>query len=385
MKVVIAPDSFKESISAVEAAQAMARGVRQTLGDDTVIDVCPIADGGEGTVLTLLTATQGQEITTTVLGPLGEPVGAVWGLLGHQLGMESSDDTPTAVIELASAAGLALVAAEQRNPSVTSTFGVGQLISEALDRGVRRIVLGIGGSATNDGGCGAAQALGVTFEAGGTVIDAAMCGGLLAWITRIDTTHIDARLADCEVVLACDVSNPLYGPHGAAAVYAPQKGANDEMVAALDKGLTHYAGQLKAIGHDVAQWPGAGAAGGFGAGAVALLGGRLQRGADLVLDAVGFEQRIADADLCLTGEGKLDSQSLAGKAVMGVAQRAKQAQVPAVALVGCVGEGAEDALKEGLTDYQVIGEGLAAQESIARAAKLLEAAAARVVARYARH
>lgn len=350
MRVLCCPDSFKESISSIDAARAMARGVRAA-GHEA--DVCPIADGGEGTVEALVAATGGALRTTRVTGPMGEPVDAPWGLLPGG----------TAVIELAAAAGLALVPLDRRDPTKTTTFGVGELIGAALDAGAKRIILGIGGSATTDGGCGAAQALGVRF--GGT--SGAMCGGMLCDITSIDTGGLDARLKSVEVTVACDVTNPLTGLRGAAHVYGPQKGATAKQVEQLDAGLAHLA---SLCGVD-ATLAGAGAAGGFGYGAVAMLGATLRRGIELVLDAVRFEERVAVCDLVLTGEGKLDAQTAQGKTIAGVMGRARGKRV--VALVGKV-EG------EPGCEYRVIGAGLTTEESMARAGELLERAARGVVA-----
>lgn len=345
MKVLCCPDSFKESISATDAAEAMARGVRAAGAE---ADVCPLADGGEGTVEALVAATGGELRVTRVRGPLGDHVEAAWGLLPDG----------AAVIELAAAAGLALVPTDQRDPEKTTTFGVGELIAAALDAGAQRIILGIGGSATTDGGCGAAQALGVKFAG----IDGWPRGGVLSSIHAIDRSGLDPRLANVTITVACDVTNPLTGPNGAAHVYGPQKGATLNQVDRLDAGLRHLASLCDA---DDAM-PGAGAAGGFGYGAVAFLGATLQRGIDLVLDAVKFDERVADCDMILTGEGKLDAQTLSGKTIAGVLNRSRNK--PVTALVGRV-EGQPPCA------FRVIGEGLPAVESMRRAGELLEKAA----------
>jgi len=371
MKIICAPDSFKECLTAQAAAQAMARGLARAF-PDAAVDICPIADGGEGTVDALVAATGGEHRRTAVMGPLGETLTARWGLLGG-----AGEKTKTAVIEMAAAAGLEAVPAGRRDPSRTTTFGVGQLISAAIGEGAARIVLGIGGSATTDGGCGAAQALGVRFvDRAGRVIEQPMTGGLLQQITKIDLAGLDARLAGIELLVACDVRNPLTGLHGAAHVYGPQKGATPEQVRELDAGLANLARVWRRdLGRDVEQQPGAGAAGGLGGGAMAMLGAKLGPGVELVLKAVGFEQRVRGCVLCLTGEGKLDAQSMQGKACLGVAQAAARHGVPTVALVGVAGPGAEQSLSQGLAGYRVIGAGLPASESIRRAAELLENAA----------
>ena len=375
MRIICAPDSFKESLSAPEAAAAMARGIRAALPGATV-DQCPIADGGEGTVEALVQATGGTLHRTAVRGPVGKPVDATWGVLGDAAGEET-----TAVIEMAAASGLALVPEAHRDPTRTSTFGTGQLIGAALDHGARRIILGIGGSATNDAGCGAAQAIGARFlDADGRAIEQPIAGGLLERIARIDRSQLDARLADCRITVACDVTNPLTGEQGAAHVYGPQKGATPEQVRQLDAGLAHFARLCRAqIGRDVESLPGAGAAGGMGGGMVALLGATLRPGVTIVLDAVNFAARVRGCDLCLTGEGRLDGTSLSGKACLGVARAARDAGVQTVAIVGCLGENVQRTLDAGLSAYHAIGEGLSAAESMRRAAELLEQTTQRVV------
>ena len=324
MKVVIAPDSFKETLSAVEVAEAIAAGVRDA---DPVaeIDLCPMADGGEGTVEAMVAATGGAVHTADVFGPLGEPREAQFGVLG---------DGATAVLEMAAAAGLALVPPQKRNPLRTTTFGVGRLIRAALDVGARKMIIGIGGSGTVDGGTGCAQALGVVFiDKHGRLSPCGLAGGGLRDIARIDVTDRDPRLADCDIRVACDVTNPLTGPEGAAAVYGPQKGATPEVVEVLEAGLINLAGVIRReLGIDVEYLPGAGAAGGLGAGLVAFAGATLQRGVEIVAEAVGLEQRLRDANLVITGEGKFDSQSASGKTVFGVARLAAAAKVPAVCI-----------------------------------------------------
>ncbi len=316
---------------------------------------------------------------TTVTGPLGEPLEAAWGLLG-----EAPDRPRTAVIEMAAASGLPLVPQDQRDPTRTTTFGTGELIRAALDQDAQRIILGIGGSATCDGGCGAAQALGVRFiDHQGAAITTPIAGGMLTSIAQLDLAQRDPRLQEVELLIACDVTNPLLGPSGAAHVYGPQKGASPAQVEQLDHALAHLAALIEqTVGFDVDRMAGAGAAGGLGAGAVALLGGCLERGIDLVLDAVRFEQRVARCDLCLTGEGRLDGQSLSGKAALGVARVAQRFDVPTIALVGDIGPDAEKTRNAGVHRYFAIGQGLSKEESMRRTEELLEAAAARVVEQF---
>jgi len=367
MRVICAPDSFKESISAIEAAAAMAEGVRAA--DAAIeLDSCPIADGGEGTVDALVAATGGTMRRTRVTGPTGRRVEAAWGVLG---------DETTAVIEMAEAAGLAMTPKHERDPTQTTTFGVGELIAAAMDEGVTRIVLGIGGSATTDGGCATAQALGATcVDANGHVIERPITGGDLAGIAEIDLSGLDPRLGATRIVVACDVTNPLCGPSGAAAVYGPQKGATAEQVESLDAGLAHLA---RLVGEDHAETSGAGAAGGLGFGLIAMLGARLRPGVEMVLEAVGFAERAAKADWCLTGEGRLDGTSLSGKACVGVMRAAKQVGTPTIALAGTLGESAERLREAGFAKCVAIGEGLDAAESIRRGPELLRAASERVV------
>ncbi|QLI81323.1 glycerate kinase [Chitinibacter fontanus] len=326
-KIVIAPDSFKESLSAKWVVQIIANAMAEILPDVQLIGV-PLADGGEGTAATLVDATAGQLQQTIVRNPLGNLIHASWGLLG---------DRQTAVIEMATASGLALIPPAQRNPCLTSSAGTGDLLKAALDAGARRFILALGGSATNDGGAGMLQALGVgLLDCDGQPIIPG--GAALAQLARIDLTDIDSRLADCEFEIACDVDNPLIGQRGAAAVFGPQKGATTEMVAILDAALAHYAAVIQAqLGKAVSALPGAGAAGGMGAAALAFLPNVcMRRGVDIVLQATQLEQHLADADLVITGEGCLDAQTILGKVPIGVAQLAKRYAVPVIAIGGCV-------------------------------------------------
>lgn len=370
MKVILAPDSFKESLSAVDAAAAMARGVRR-VWPDAVIEEIPLADGGEGIVEALVTATGGAFRQTQVVGPRGGQVTARWGLLGNT-------DSTTAVIEMAAASGLALLPNEQRNPLETTTYGTGQLVGAALDAGAKKIIIGIGGSATNDGGTGAAQAVGVRFyDRDGNILTEPLTGGRLDRIEQIDLNGRDPRLKDVDICAACDVTNPLCGPRGAAAVYAPQKGATPGQVDLLDNYLAHLAERIiHNLNKTICDVPGAGAAGGMGGGLLAFFNARLRSGIDLVLDAVRFEQRIADADLILTGEGRLDAQSVMGKVIAGVARVAARHRVPVIALAGLLGDGVEQT-RELLHSYHCINPpDLPLDQAFARAAQNLERTAA---------
>ncbi|MFG0249900.1 MAG: glycerate kinase [Phycisphaeraceae bacterium JB051] len=371
MKIICAPDSFKESISATDAAIAMQRGIQQVY-PEAHIELCPIADGGEGTLQAMVDATGGTYRQSSVTGPLGRPVTAVWGILGEQ-----EHQPLTAVIEMAQAAGLHLVPKEKRNPSLTTTYGVGELIREALSAGAHRIVMGIGGSCTNDGGSGMAQALGVQFfDRTGVLIEKPMNGSMLPTVERIDKSHLDPRLDWTQVTAACDVNNPLTGALGASVVYGPQKGASQSMVEMLDEALVYFA---ELVGGDFASLPGSGAAGGLGFGLLAFVDATLQRGIDLVLDTIGFDERCIGASLCLTGEGKLYGQSLQGKACLGVARRANMQGIRTVALVGCTGDEADRTLDAGLAEYHIIGPGLAPEVSMANAGQLIEQTTVKVL------
>jgi glycerate 2-kinase len=369
MRIVVAPDSFKGSLTALAVAEAVERGLR-TVWPDAEVRKVPIADGGEGTVDALVVATSGCAVETTVRGPLGEPVRARWGVLG---------DAATAVIEMAAASGLPLVPKERRDPRVTTTHGTGELLRAALDAGLSRLVVGIGGSATNDGGSGLARALGARFlDAEGR--DLPEGGAALARLARIDLAGLDPRLASAELTVACDVDNPLTGPRGASAVYGPQKGATPEMVKELDAALGHYAEVARAAtGRDVAGSPGAGAAGGLGAGLLFFTPARLRPGVEIVLETTGFEALVEGADLVVTGEGRTDFQTAMGKAPTGVAAVAKRRGVPVVCLSGGLGEGADDVLAKGIDALAaVVPQAMPLEEAMARGAELVEAAAARL-------
>ena len=346
MKVVIAPDSYKESLSALEVATQIELGFQEVFPDAVCIKL-PMADGGEGTVQAMIEATDGRLVTLEVTGPLGQPVRSFFALTG---------DGRTAVIEMAAASGLGLVPPEQRNPNLTTSFGTGELIRAALDAGARHLIVGIGGSATNDGGAGMLQALGVQLlDAQGQQL--APGGGAFGDLARIDVTGLDARLRDCTVEVACDVDNPLTGPRGASAIFGPQKGATPDMVHTLDAGLKHFAALIQRdLGVAVDAVPGAGAAGGMGAAMLAFLGGKLQPGCDIIARAVGLDEAVRDADLVITGEGRIDQQTIFGKTPFGVAQVAKRHGKPVIAIAGSLGTNAHVVHAHGIAAvFSVLG------------------------------
>jgi len=338
MKIVVAPDSFKGSLTAVEVADAIGQGVREIFPEAKIIKI-PMADGGDGTVQCLVNATGGEILKEKVVGPLGDEVWASYGILG---------DKKTAVIEMAEASGLTLVPEDKRNPLITTTYGTGQLIKAALDQGCRKMIIGIGGSATNDGGAGMVQALGVRLlDREGKEIG--FGGGELKKINRINISNLDNRLSETEVLIASDVSNPLCGPKGAARIYGPQKGATPEIIEELDKSLAHFAEIIKRdLNKDIKDMPGAGAAGGLGAGLIAFLDAELKPGIEIMIEIVKLEQAIKDADLVITGEGKIDSQTIYGKAPIGVAKIAKKYNIPVIAMAAIVGDDADIVYKYGI-------------------------------------
>jgi glycerate kinase len=339
MRIVIAPDSFKGCLTSPEVCRAIEAGVRAALPDAETVLV-PVADGGDGTVRTLVEGTGGELLAATVTGPLGEPVLAEYGVLG---------DGATAVIEMATASGLTLVPPALRNPLHTTTRGTGELIAAAVDRGCRRLIVGVGGSATNDGGMGMAQALGVRFlDADGA--EAPGTGEGLDPVARIDASGLDPRLAECTIRVACDVDNPLTGPRGAARVYGPQKGATPETVERLDAGLARLADVVaRDVGVSAADQPGAGAAGGLGFGLVAFCGAALEPGVRIVLEAVDLESKLAGAEVVFTGEGRIDFQTAFGKAPAGVAELARKHGCAVLALGGSVSEDARSLHAHGFT------------------------------------
>jgi glycerate kinase len=369
MRIVVAPNAFKGSLSAVEAAEAIREGILAVVGDGEIVSV-PIADGGDGTVDALVAATNGERRVIRVRGPLGELVDAEYGVI---------DGGQTAVIEMARAAGLALVPPARRNPAVTTTYGVGELLQHAYDGGARRFIVGIGGSATNDAGAGMAQALGYhLLDAAGHELPP---GGLaLRRLDRIDGRDVHADWKQAQVQVACDVSNPLTGPNGASAVYGPQKGATAELVAQLDSALRRFAEVVRRdLGIDVEQLPGAGAAGGLGAGLVAFTGARLTPGAELVIEALKLDERLAGAALVITGEGRLDSQTARfGKGPAAVARHARNAGIPVVGIGGSVADEAELSLLFDAVEPTVT-EPVTLEQAMADARQLLSRAASRLL------
>lgn len=338
MKVVIAPQGFKGNLTALEVSRAIEQGIRKVI-PDVVTDLVPMADGGEGTTQALVDALGGEMVPIKVTGPMGDDTLAHWGFLS---------DGVTAVIEMAAASGLGLVPSEKRNPLLATTYGTGELIRDALSRGCRKLIIGIGGSATNDGGAGMAQALGVgLFNASGEPVP--FGGAALAGLERIDMTNLDRRLADCEIILASDVDNPLCGPHGASCIYGPQKGASPEMVSQLDAALARYAGVIKKdLGIDIIDVPGAGAAGGLGAGLMVFLKANVKPGIDVVIQATDLAGHMKDADLVFTGEGRIDIQTACGKTPVGVARTAKEFGLPVIAIAGEIGDGYPAVYEQGI-------------------------------------
>jgi len=338
VKIVIAPDSYKGSIYAPEAARAMREGVLRVVPDAETVLV-PVADGGDGTLETLVETSGGTTRTATVTGPLGDPTEAQWGAMG---------DGKTAVIEMARTSGLTLVPDDRRNPLTATTAGLGEVIREALNEGFRRFILGIGGSATNDAGAGMAQALGVLLlDTASRDLEAG--GAALAGLDHIDMTGLDPRAADAEFMVACDVSNPLTGPEGASVVYGPQKGATPAQVAQLDAALGNFADIVsRDLSADVRDVPGSGAAGGLGGGIMAFLGGQLRPGIDIVLDTLRFDDKLNGADLVITGEGGMDFQTVYNKAPIGVARLAKARGIAVIGVSGSLGKGYTDVHDHGI-------------------------------------
>jgi len=408
MKIVVAPGSFKESLCAAAVAEAVAAGIRDAL-PDAAVELIPLADGGEGTAAALSAALGGREVPCRVTGPLGKPVEASYTLLG---------DERTAVVEMASAAGLALVPAGERNPTRTTTHGVGELIVRMIQDGARRIIVGLGGSATVDGGIGAAVAAGVRFtlepmakkgapgpplggparaladkppvalragsrakrSANSALYPSPLRGADLPRITRVELAPRHPMIARCEITAACDVRNVLYGPDGAAYVFGPQKGATRRQVKSLDAGLRHLAAVIQRdLEIAVQDLPGAGAAGGLGAGLAAFFGARLVPGAELVLEAVRFRERIADADLIITGEGRLDCQSAMGKVVGAVSEAARTAGRPVIALVGSLGRDVDQVANIVDACFPILDRPMRLDRAMARTAELLRRTAEQVV------
>jgi len=378
MKICIAPDSFKESLTAREAAEAIASGVLRANPDCEIVCV-PMADGGEGTVAAMVDATGGDLRSVRVTGPLGEPVDAEFGILGDTRASASAN-SPAAVIEMAAASGLALVPERLRNPLKTTTRGTGELIRAALDAGAKTIIIGIGGSATVDGGAGMAQALGVRLlDSSGN--DIGPGGGALEHLASIDISALDKRLAGVRIEVACDVDNTLTGPRGAAPVYGPQKGATPQMVEQLSQNLERLAAIIKRdIGIDIAEMPGGGAAGGLGAGLAAFLGAKIIPGIDIVIRHVRLEEKMRDSQLVFTGEGRIDSQTPRGKVPAGVARTAAKLGIPAIALAGSIDYASVTAEEIGVSAMFCILDGPATlSDACTRTRELLEQTAEQVL------
>lgn len=346
MNVLIAPDSFKDCLEASDVARYLAEGILRVM-PDAKINSIPVADGGEGFVQTMLSAMGGEKVTVTVFDPLMRDVEAFYGVLPDG----------TAVIEMAAASGIEHLTREERNPLITSTYGTGQLMLDAMQRGCRKIIIGIGGSATNDGGLGLARALGYRFlDAQAEPVPEG--GGSLGEVASIDFRKVHPLVGETAVWVACDVNNPLTGPSGASAVYGPQKGATPELVTRLDQNLAHFAAIIKKyLNCEVLELPGGGAAGGLGAGLVAFTGGRLKAGFDIVKEQTKLEDAVQKADIVLTGEGKMDSQTKQGKTPWGVAQLARKYNKPLYAFAGLLGEGYRELYDEGFSSIFALPNG----------------------------
>lgn len=371
MKIVIAPDSYKESLSALEVATQIEQGFREVFPDAHYVKL-PVADGGEGTVEAMVAATQGEIVNVRVTGPLGDQVDGFFGLSG---------DKQTAFIEMAAASGLEMVRVCDRNPLFTTSFGTGELIRCALDQGVKRCIIGIGGSATNDGGAGMVQAL------GGRLLDdqgrqIGYGGGELGKLARIDISCLDPRIAQCRFEVACDVTNPLTGDEGATAIFGPQKGATPDMITLLDAGLKHYAAIIKRdLDKDVEHIPGAGAAGGMGAGLQAFCGAQLRKGIEIVTEALGLDAIVRDATLVITGEGRIDSQTIHGKVPIGVACVAKRYNKPVIGIAGSLTEDVGIVHQHGLDAvFSVLYEVCTLEQALENAARNVRMTARNIAA-----
>ena len=372
MKIILAPDSFKGSLASMDVAAAMETGIKRVIPGAECI-IIPMADGGEGTVRSLLDAAGGELISCTVKGPAGRRVNAGYGILA---------DNRTAVIEMAAASGLSLVSGNSRNPLKTTTFGTGELMCHALDRGVETIILGIGGSATNDAGVGMAQALGAVFrDKGGRIIRRHGAGGMLQDIAFVDLQGLHPELRNTRVLVACDVDNPLSGKNGAAHVFAPQKGADAAMVKILDKNLKHLAGVIKReLGIDVDKVPGAGAAGGLGAGLLVFAGAELKSGIEIISKATAIETHLRTADLVFTGEGRVDFQTAFGKTPAGIARLAGEYGVPVIAIGGGLADDAGAVFNHGINGLEAaIARDMPLDEALANSGEYIANAAERAI------
>lgn len=370
IKIVIAPDSFKGSVSALEAAKCIEHGIKRYLPHAETVLV-PVADGGEGTLDSLVAATGGIKAQLMVKGPLGSPVNAEYGLLG---------DGKTGVIEMASASGLCLVPSGRQNPMAATTYGTGQLIKQALDNGCRHFILAIGGSATNDGGIGMLQALGMRLlDSEGASVG--FGGGELERIVTIDDTGWDPRIAESTFLIASDVQNPLVGPQGASHVFGPQKGATPEMVERLDQGMSHWANLVhNKTGIKLHDRQGAGAAGGIGGAFLAFFPAEMKRGIDIVIEYTGLREHLKGAELVVTGEGRIDSQTASGKTPMGVAQEAQKLGIPTIVLAGSIGNGIEVLYPYGIQSiHSIINAPMTLQEAMERTPELLAQRAEQVL------
>ena len=357
MKIVIAPDSFKESISASEVANAIEAGFVKIFPNAEIFKL-PVADGGEGSTDALISATQGRYFSTSVMGPMGKTIDASWGMLGN---------SQTAVVEVAKACGLSLVPLEYRNPMIATSYGVGELILAAVNEGANHIIVGLGGSACNDGGAGMLQALGVRLlDISGNQLNRG--SGSLSSLSSIDLRAMDSSLQGVSFEVACDVDNPLLGPQGASVIFAPQKGADSEMIAQLDANLTHYSDIMTStIKKDVSEVPGSGAAGGIGSAFLAFLNAELKSGINIILDAIDFEHQIKGADLVITGEGRFDSQSIRGKAPIGVAKSAKRNRCLVFMIAGSVEDDERLIYKNDIDRvFSVVSKGLTLEQALAK-------------------
>ncbi|ACB84456.1 glycerate kinase [Natranaerobius thermophilus] len=362
-KVILAPDSYKNCLEAKDVATAMERGVHRYNKNLETIKL-PLSDGGEGLIKSLVYATDGELYSQKVTGPLGYEVTACWGLLG---------DNETAVIEMAEAAGLQLVTKENLDPKITTTYGTGELIKDALNTGCSKLIIGIGGSATNDGGVGMAQALGIEFfDDKGKPLKYG--GQELLKLSEIDLSGMDPKLHDIDIRVACDVTNPLIGPQGASQIFGPQKGGQSKDIELLDNALSHFHDIIeKELNKDVKDIPGSGAAGGMGAGLIAFMGAELKSGIDLVMEVLNFENQIKDADIVITGEGSFDSQTLFGKVPHGVAKKAKKHKIPTFVVAGNIKEDLQEFHHHGITGYfSIIPGPIDEDQAFDRAEELLE-------------
>lgn len=370
MKILIAPDSFKENLSAKEVAQAIERGIKK-VDENIQTSIVPMADGGEGTVESLVEATDGQIINVKVKDPLMRDIDSYYGVLG---------DRKTAVIEMAAASGLALLEKDERNPMDTTSFGTGQLIKYAIEEGYKDIIIGIGGSATNDGGAGMLMALGAKLlDANGEDIGLGAKG--LGKLKSIDLSNFHEDIKDCNFVVACDVDNPLVGKRGASYVFGPQKGADEHMVKILDANLENFGKVVEdTLGISLLQYPGAGAAGGMGAALLAFLDAELERGIDIVIEATQLERKIMDSNLVITGEGKIDGQTQFGKTPYGIATLAKKYNKPVIAIAGGIGEDASVLYEKGIDSiFSIVNKPMTLEEAMVHGESLLEDTAERII------